>query len=175
MDFEIKVSDHKPIVSNNLEEILENFLLDIGYLSGRKSDEELYKSVPFRLWTECFLDNPEKFVTVDELAIKLDTTKPTVYRHLNKLKRLQLLEEKEMTIEDDGEVVKKGYRLRQGDLMKAWHTTELNMESNRRKYRETVERINLLSSGEKIITGHTCPNCGEKIKKMREMSVNKGD
>ncbi|MEF8833097.1 MAG: winged helix-turn-helix domain-containing protein [Candidatus Thermoplasmatota archaeon] len=175
MDFEIKVSDHKPIVSNNLEEILENFLLDIGYLSGRKSEDELYESVPFRLWTECFLEKTEEFMTVDELAMKLDTTKPTIYRHLNKLKGLQLVEEKEMTIEDDGEVIKKGYRLRQGDLLKAWHTTELNIESNLRKYKETVERINMLSSGENIITDHTCPNCGEKIKKIKEMDMRKGD
>ncbi|MFP3872298.1 MAG: ArsR family transcriptional regulator [Candidatus Natronoplasma sp.] len=175
MDFEIKVTGHEPMVSNDLEEILENFLLDIGYLSGRKSDEELYDSVPFRLWTDCFLDKSEKFFTVDELAMELETTKPTIYRHLNKLKRLQLLEEKELTIEDDGEVIKKGYRLRQGSLLKAWHTTELNIESNLKRYKETVERINLLSSGENVITGHTCPNCGEEIKKIKEMKTNKGD
>ena len=93
----------------------------------------------------------------------LDTTKPTVYRHLNKMKALELLEEKELTIEDDGEVTKKGYRLRQGDLSKAWHITELNIESNLKRYRETVERINTLSSGKKIIMDHTCPNCGEEI------------
>lgn len=163
MDFKIEVSEHKPKISNNLEEVLEDFLLDIGYLSGRKSDEEVYDSVPFRLWTDCFLDKPGKFRTIDELAVMLDTTKPTVYRHLNKMKALQLLEEKELTIEDDGEVKKKGYRLRQGDLLKAWHITELTIESNLKRYRETVERINSLSSGEKIITGHTCPNCGEEI------------
>lgn len=163
MDFKIEVSDHKPKISNNLEEVLEDFLLDIGYLSGRKSDEEVYDSVPFRLWTDCFLDKPEKFRTIDELAVMLDTTKPTVYRHLNKMKALELLEEKELTIEDDGEVKKKGYRLRQGDLLKAWHITELTIESNLKRYRETVERIDSLSSGEKIIMGHTCPNCGEEI------------
>lgn len=173
MDFEIKVADHKPMVSNDLEEILENFLLDIGYLSGRKSGKELYESVPFKLWTDCFLDKPEKFKTIDDLAMELDTTKPTIYRHLNKLKKLQILEEEELVLEDDGEVVKKGYRFRQGNLLKAWHTVELNTKSSMKKYEETVERIEMLSSGEKIITGHTCPNCGEKIKRINE--IKEGD
>ncbi len=168
MDFKIQVAEHRPKVSNNLEEILEDFLLDIGYLSGRKSEDELYDSPPFRLWTDCFLEKPEKFRTMDELAIILDTTKPTVYRHLNKLKALELIEEKELTIEDDGKVTKKGYRLRQGDLMKAWHITELTIKSNIKRYRETIERINSLSSGEKMIRSHTCPNCGEEIKKIKE-------
>jgi len=170
MDFKIQVAEHRPKVSNNLEEILEDFLLDIGYLSGRKSEEELYESAPFRLWTDCFLEKPEKFRTMDELAVILDTTKPTVYRHLNKLKALQLLEEKELTIEDNGEVTKKGYRLRQGNLLKAWHITELTLESNLKRYRETIERINSLSSGKKMITGHTCPNCGEEINKIKEIT-----
>jgi len=168
MDFKIQVAEHRPKVSNSLDEILEDFLLDIGYLSGRKSGDELYHSVPFRLWTDCFLEKPEKFRTMDELAIILDTTKPTVYRHLNKLKALHLLEEKELTIEDNGEVTKKGYRLRQGDLLKAWHITELTIESNLKRYRETVERINSLSSGEMVISSHTCPNCGEEIQKIKD-------
>ncbi len=168
MDFKIQISEHRPKVSNNLKEVLEDFLLDIGYLSGRKSGEELYDSVPFRLWIDCFLEKPEKFRTMDELSVMLDTTKPTVYRHLNKLKALQLLEEEELTIEDDGEVTKKGYRLRQGNLLKAWHITELTIESNLKRYRQTIERINSLSSGEKMITGHTCPNCGEEIEKIKD-------
>ncbi len=170
MDLKIQVAEHTPIVSNDLDEVLKNFLLDIGYLSGRKSEDEVYDSVPFRLWTECFLKEPERFMTIDELALTLDTTKPTIYRHLNKLKSLQILEEKEITLEDNGEVVKKGYRLRQGDLRKAWHITELNIESNLKRYKETVEMINSLSSGKNIITGHTCPNCGEEIEKIENRS-----
>ncbi len=168
MGFKIQISNHTPNVTNNLNEILEDFLLDIGYLSGRKTGEELYESVPFKLWTDCFLEKPEKFRTMDELAVMLDTTKPTIYRHLNKLKALKLIEEKEMTIEDNGKVDKKGFRLRQGDLSKAWHITELTVESNLKRYRETVERIDLLSSGEKVIISRTCPNCGEDIKKVQD-------
>ncbi len=166
MDFKIQVSEHNPIVANDMEEILKNFLLDIGYLSGRKKEEEIYDSIPFRLWTDCLLTEPEKFSTIDEMATALDTTKPTIYRHLNKLKNLQVIEEKEMALEDNGEVIKKGYRLHQGDLLKAWKITEHHIEFNLKRYKETVEMINSLSRGKNIITGHTCPNCGEEIKKL---------
>ncbi len=168
MGFEIKLTEHNPIITEHIDEILEKFLLDIGYLSGRRSGDEVYGSVPFRLWKDVFLDKPDKFRTIDEMATILETSKPTIYRHLNKLKDLKLIEEKEITIEDNGEVVKKAYRLRQGDLTKAWHITELNMQSNIKRYRETVERINSLASGEKIIRSQTCPKCGEEIKVVDE-------
>lgn len=168
MSFRLIVSDHKPVISDHIQDILEDFLLDIGYLSGRKTGEEVQESVPFRLWTECLLKNPEQYRTIDEFATILDTSKPTIYRHLNKLKNLDLIEEKELTIEDNGEVIKKGYRLIQGDLTKAWHVTELNVESNMKRYRETVERINKLSKGESIVRSYKCPKCGEDIKKVIE-------
>ncbi len=132
---------HIPVASDTLEEVLENFLLDIGYLSGRKMGEELYESIPFRLWTDCFLKMPEKSRTVDELAALLDSSKPTIYRHLNKLKKMDLLESQDIVEEDNGEVVKKGYRLRQGDLLTAWHVTEANIESTMKRYRETIDKI----------------------------------
>lgn len=141
MAFEIKVSSHSPIDTDDMEEILENFLLDIGYLSGRKSGDELYDSVPFKLWSDVFLNDQEKAWTVDEMASILETSKPTVYRHLKKLKNMDLLESEEKVIYDDGEVIKKGYRIRQGDLLTAWHVTEANIESTLKRYRETIEKI----------------------------------
>ncbi len=148
MPFEIQVCSHSPIVSNNLDEILERFLLDIGFLSGRKRGEELYESIPFKLWTECLLDSPEKSWTVDELSETLEASKPTIYRHLNKLKNLDMVEAKEVVEEDNGEVIKKGYRLRHGDLMHAWYITEANIESAVKRYRETVANISELIKGE---------------------------
>ncbi len=141
MTFEIMMRSHTPVASDSLEETLENFLLDIGYLSGRKRGEELYQSIPFRMWSDCFLKAPEKSRTVDELAALLDASKPSVYRHLNKLKNMDLLESMDIVEEDNGEVTKKGYRLRQGDLLTAWHVTEANIESTLKRYRETIHRI----------------------------------
>jgi predicted transcriptional regulator len=78
---------------------------------------------------------------VDELAAHLDTTKPTIYRHLNKLKAIDILEEVEA--ERDG-VMKKGYRIRYGDLRKAWSFTEANVEMAMQNYRLTVEHFQKL-------------------------------
>ncbi|MFW6305330.1 MAG: transcriptional regulator, partial [Candidatus Saliniplasma sp.] len=80
MSFEIKISSHTPAAGNDLNEILEDFLLDIGYLSGRKTGKEAHESVPFRLWKDVFLKEPDKPRTVDEMAAMLETSKPTIYR-----------------------------------------------------------------------------------------------
>ncbi len=141
MPFKVVVSSHTPISSDDLNEVLENFLLDIGYLSGRKEGEELYDSIPFRLWTDCFLKDMDKPWTVDEMADVLDASKPSIYRHLNKMKDLDIVESDDITIEDNGEVIKKGYKIRHGDLMTAWHITEANIESALNRYRESVSRI----------------------------------
>lgn len=147
MSFEIKVSSHTPTVSDDLNEVLERFLLDIGYLSGRKTGEELYESVPFRMWTDFLLKEPEEPMTVDDLSARLDASKPTIYRHLNKLKNMDLLESEEIVEQDDGEVVKKGYKLRNGDFQTAWHVTEANIESVLKRYRQTIDKIIELSEG----------------------------
>ncbi len=149
MTFEIMLRSHIPVNSDSLEDVLEQFLLDIGYLSGRKRGQELHDSIPFRLWTECLLKDPEKPRTADELAAILDSSKPTIYRHLNKLKKLDLLESEEVVEWDDGEVTKKGYRLRHGDFNTAWHVTEANIESTKKRYRETVDKIVKLTGGMK--------------------------
>ncbi|MFO8109371.1 MAG: winged helix-turn-helix domain-containing protein [Thermoplasmata archaeon] len=141
MPFSMKIASHTPISSNKLNEVLENFLLDIGYLSGRKEGEELYNSIPFRLWTDCFLRDTERVWTVDEMANKLQASKPSVYRHLNKLKNLDIIESKDIVVEDNGEVIKKGYRIRHGDLVTAWHITEANVESALKRYRESIAKI----------------------------------
>ncbi len=141
----MKISSHTPISSDNLSEVLENFLLDIGYLSGRKEGKELYESIPFRLWTDCFLKNTEKPWTVDKMASTLGASKPSIYRHLNKLKNLDIVESEDIVIEDDGEVIKKGYRIRHGDLKTAWHITEANVESALKRYRESIDKIDDLS------------------------------
>ncbi len=144
MTFQIKMTSHTPVISDDLNEVLEKFLLDIGYLSGRRKGDEVYDSVPFRLWTDVFLKAPDRSRTVDEIAAILDASKPTVYRHLNKLKNMDLLESEDIVIEDDGEVIKKGYRIRHGDLLTAWHVTEANVESTLKRYRETIQKINEL-------------------------------
>jgi predicted transcriptional regulator len=85
--------------------------------------------------------NIKRVWQVEELAAYLNTTKPTIYRHLNKLKSIDLLEEAE--VERDG-VMKRGYRIRYGDLRKAWSFTEANVDMAMQNYRQTVDHFQRL-------------------------------
>jgi predicted transcriptional regulator len=96
------------------------------------------------LFTECFLGNLNRVWAVEELAVFLGTTKPTVYRHLNKLKAIDVLED--VSVEIGGQR-KKGYRIRYGDLGKAWSFTEANVELAMQSYRKTVEHLQRLAKG----------------------------
>jgi len=74
--------------------------------------------------------------------VKLKTTKPTIYRHLNKLKYMDLLEE--MAVKD-GKEERKGYRLRYGNLEKAWNFVEAHVDVAMENYRTTVEHMGKLA------------------------------
>jgi predicted transcriptional regulator len=90
---------------------------------------------------DCLLKDPSKAWYVDELTAVLKTSKPTVYRHVNKLKALDLLEEVGGATDGKG---RKGYRLRYGNLARAWDFTEANAQNALRRYRETVNHLQTL-------------------------------
>lgn len=130
--------------------LAETFLVQIGYLpkgydprSGGATS--VRDSVPYRLFMEFLMKSPSRAWSVEELAVLLDTTKPTVYRHINKLKSMDLLESTDV---DDGEGhSRKGYRIRYGDLSKAWSFTEANVSMAMENYKKTVERFQQLVRG----------------------------
>ena len=145
MNFQMNIESHIPLTSvYNLEEAALVFLNQIGYLppsyEPRTQAKGVRDSVPFRLFIDCFLKRPEKALTIGELSLKLKATKPTIYRHVNKLKSLDLLEE---TTPERGE--KKGYRLRYGDLAKAWNFVESNVEMTMENLRKSVDHIQELA------------------------------
>lgn len=119
--------------------VAETLLVQIGYLPkgyDPKTDViTVRESVPYRLFMEYFMAYPSKAWTVEELAVLLGTTKPTIYRHINKLKSMDLLEA--MDVEYDGQS-RKGYRIRFGDLSKAWSFTEANVSMAMENYRKTI-------------------------------------
>lgn len=119
--------------------VAETLLVQIGYLSkgyDPKTDViTVRESVPYRLFMEYLMAYPSKAWTVEELAVLLGTTKPTIYRHINKLKSMDLLEA--MDVEYDGQS-RKGYRIRFGDLSKAWSFTEANVSMAMENYRKTI-------------------------------------
>jgi len=141
--FELNVVSNTPLTPvSNADDVAIQFLRQIGYLSKGYDPKtkalSVEDSVPYRLFMDCFMRNMKRIWLVEELATHLETTKPTVYRHLNKLKALDIIEETET--EREGKR-KKGYRIRYGDLRKAWSFTEANVEMAMENYRRTIDHF----------------------------------
>ena len=143
MPFELSLRYSTPLTPiSDLEEVLREFLRMIGYLpdgeDGRGSEGPVDRSLALRLVRECLLRDLARPWYAEELATVLRTSKPTVYRHINKLKALDLLEEVGGALDGKG---RKGYRLRYGNLARAWDFTEANAQNALRRYRETVNHL----------------------------------
>ena len=151
MGFSLNVVSNTPLTPlKDLDDVATAFLNQIGYLpkgydpkTGAKS---LQESVPYRLFVECLLSRPDRGWTAEQLSVKLRTTKATVYRHLNKLKEVDLLDE--VAVDDRG-THRKGYRIRYGNLTKAWNFVEANVELAMENYRKTVEHLSKLADQRK--------------------------
>ena len=144
--FELQVVSNTPLSSvGDIDVVAETFLIQIGYIpkgyDPKTSATEIKDSVPYRLFMDYFMGNMSKAWTVEELAALLSTTKPTIYRHINKLKSLDILES--MDVEFDGQT-RKGYRIRFGVLAKAWNFTEANVNMAMENYRKTVTHFQAL-------------------------------
>jgi len=139
MGFAIQVVSNTPLVGEEDPEICaKKFLEQIGYLSKGPSPD-----IPYKLFSEYFLKHPEKAWYVEEISTDLNTSKPTVYRHLNKLKGLDILEE--VTVFDEStNQNKKAYRLRYGNLEKAWNFVEAHLKVAIENYGKTVEHLQKL-------------------------------
>lgn len=144
MSFQLAVVNNTPLTPiEDIDRVAVTFLGQIGYLpkgyDPKTNTSDILKSVPYRLFMECFLGHREKCWPVDELATILETSKPTIYRHINKLKNLDLLEETH--IDDETGQYKKAYRIRYGNLSKAWNFVEANVEVAIENYRRSVEHL----------------------------------
>ncbi|MCL5874835.1 MAG: winged helix-turn-helix domain-containing protein [Candidatus Thermoplasmatota archaeon] len=139
--FELQVKLKNPSVSNDIDRLLSEFLFDIGYLEerGEFSLETVRESVPFRLFKDVFLLRADKTWPVNELMTYLDTTKPTLYRHLNRLKGLEIIQEVQLGKE-------KGYVMRYNSLSLAWNFVESNVKMAMDNYRKRVDNIQSMVS-----------------------------
>lgn len=136
MSFEIKVVSNTPLTGEtNPKSAATTFFEQIGYLS-KGSDP----AIPYSLFAEYFIKHPTKAWFVEELSGQLDTSKPTIYRHLNKLKSLDILEEIQV-FDEATKQNKKAYRLRYGDLKKAWNFVEAHVKVAMENYGKTVEHL----------------------------------
>ena len=146
MVFELQVTSNTPMTAvSDPNQVAESFLIDIGYIpkgyDPKTSATSIRDSVPYRLFMEFFMKYQSRAWSVEELAYLLGTSKPTIYRHINKLKALDLLES--MDVEYDGDM-RKGYRIRYGDLSKAWTFTCSNVEMAMKNYSATVDHFQQL-------------------------------
>ena len=149
--FELQVVSNVPMgAEQDINVVAETFLINIGYIpkgyDPKTSATGLRDSVPYRLFMDFFMRNPGKGWVVEELAALLDTTKPTIYRHINKLKSMDLLES--LSVEFDGQV-RKGYRIRYGDLSKAWSFTAANVNMAMENSRKTATHFQKLVAEER--------------------------
>lgn len=138
--FELQVVSNTPMSGvTDVNVVAETFLVQIGYLpkgyDPKTGAVTIRESVPYRLFMDYLMAFPSKPWTVEELAVLLDTTKPTIYRHINKLKSMDLLEAMDVEYNDQ---IRKGYRIRFGDIVKAWSFTETNVTMAMENYRKTV-------------------------------------
>jgi predicted transcriptional regulator len=154
MSFELNVVSNTPLTPlNDIDEVAILFLNHVGYFPkgyDPKTDvTDIRDSVPYKLMVNFFLDRMDKAWVVEDLATGLGTTKATVYRHINKLKGFDILEE--MNTEDAEGNSRKGYRIRYGNLSKAWNFTEAHVQVAMENYRKTVDHLQELASkrGEK--------------------------
>ena len=154
MSFELNVVSNTPLTPlSDVDEVAMLFLNQVGYFPkgyDPKTDvTDIRDSVPYRLFVEFFMARADKAWIVEDLATALGTTKATVYRHINKLKGFDVLEE--MNAEDADGRQRKGYRIRYGNLSKAWNFTEAHVQVAMENYRKTVDHLQELSSkkGEK--------------------------
>jgi predicted transcriptional regulator len=135
--FEIQVRYSTPLTPlRDVDQVLKEFLVQLGYLPEGEPPE---RSVAYRLVRGCLLRNPERLWYAEELLSVLKTSKPTLYRHLNKLKTLDLLEE--VSESRESARGRKGYRLRYGNLSRAWDFVEANAQNALKRYRETVDHL----------------------------------
>ena len=146
MPFELTLRYSTPLTPlSNVDEVLQEFLRMVGYLpqgeDRRAGDGPLAESLAYRLVRDCLLRDPARPWYAEELVAVLKTSKPTVYRHLNKLKSLDLLEEVSGAADGKG---RKGYRLRYGNFARAWDFTEANAQNALRRYRATVDHLQSL-------------------------------
>lgn len=139
MRFEMQVVSNTPLIGEEDPDVVaKKFFEQIGYIS-KGADP----NIPYRIFNDFFLKHPNKAWYVDEISAELKISRPTVYRHLNKLKGFDILEEISV-FDEASKQNKKAYRLRYGNLQKAWNFVEAHLKVAIENYGKTVEHLQKL-------------------------------
>lgn len=129
------------------QRLAKAFFQMIGYTAKKGPDH----GISFKLFYECFLMHPTKDWTVEELASECGTTMPSIYRHLNKLKDLDIIEDVHL----EGAEKKRAFRLRYGSLQKAWNFAESHFQLAIENYRKTVDHLEQLMQQQRAPKQHS--------------------
>ncbi len=145
ISFRLGLSELIPLdPAGDPEDHLVRYLEAVGYITpwSKGGDAKSTKEcLAYKLFKDCLLDRPDRSWTMRELMAVLHTSKPTLYRHLKKLESLDLMER---GLRGESPRSSKAFRLRYGDLSKAWNFTEEHAKQSLRAYRSTVEHLEAL-------------------------------
>ena len=135
-NFEIKLREVKREEEATYESDLGNLGRGIGLLSNHHYPYN--ESMPYKIIDECFLQRPDRAWTAEEVAAWIETTRPTAYRHLNKLISLGLIERCRAA---DGGPPTSAFHLRKGSLKKGWQKIETEIEIILDQYKKIIKQI----------------------------------
>ena len=135
-NFEIELREVKREENVTYEGDLGILGRSIGLLSNHHYPYN--ESMPYKIIDECFLQRPDRAWTAEEVAAWIETTRPTAYRHLNKLISLGLIERCRAA---DGGPPTSAFHLRRGSLKKGWQKIETEIELILEQYRKIIKRI----------------------------------
>ena len=134
--FEINLREVKVEGNSTYEDNLGILGRGIGLLSNHHYPYN--ESMPHKIIDECFLQRPDRAWTAEEVAAWIETTRPTAYRHLNKLISLGLIERCRAA---DGGPPTSAFHLRKGSLKKGWQKIETEIELILEQYKKTIKQI----------------------------------
>ena len=139
MTFQMLVGSNTPLIGEDDPDVVaKKFFEQIGYISKGADPTS-----PYKIFADFFLKHPAKAWIVDEIATELKTSRPTIYRHLNKLKGFDVLEEVQV-LDEVTKQNKKAYRIRYGNIQKAWNFVEAHLKVAIENYGKTVEHLQKL-------------------------------
>jgi len=134
--FEIELREIKINEEQSYETDLSAIGRGIGLLSNHHYPYS--ESMPYKILDECFFQRPDRAWTAEEIAAWIETTKPTAYRHLNRLISLGLIERCRAS---DGGPPTSAFHLRFGSLKKGWQKIETQTELILDKYKKTIKKL----------------------------------
>tara|TARA_B100000029_G_scaffold515429_1_gene622360 strand:+ start:448 stop:1344 length:897 start_codon:yes stop_codon:yes gene_type:complete len=134
--FEIELRE----IKRDEEQSYETDLCAIGRGIGLLSNHHFpySESMPYKILDECFFQRPDRAWTAEEIAAWIETTRPTAYRHLNRLISLGLIERCRAA---DGGPPTSAFHLRFGSLKKGWQKIETQTELVLDKYKKTIAKL----------------------------------